>query len=119
MVEYAAAGGWPWLERDQVWLAGRRYSGEIGDVCCLAATGGCMAVLQDALQSGAALTVRAIEAAARAGHLDMVKHLVDHFEQEGVAWDDTEGAWLLHGESVVRVRRGPRYMWCVCGWLAI
>ena len=105
MVEYAAAFGWPWLERDdhQVWLAGR-YSGEIGDVCCLAATGGCMAVLQDALQSGAALTVRAIEAAARAGHLDMVKHLVDHFEQEGVAWDDTEGAWLLHGESVVRVR---------------
>ena len=54
-----------------------------------------MAVLQDALQSGAALTVRAIEAAARAGHLDMVKHLVDHFEQEGVAWDDTEGAWCV------------------------
>ena len=78
-----------------------------------------MAVLQDALQSGAALTVRAIEAAARAGHLDMVKHLVDHFEQEGVAWDDTEGAWLLHGESVVRVRRGPRYMWCVCGWVEV
>ena len=73
----------------------RRYSGELGDAACLAVSGGCIAVLHHALEGGATLTVRAIEAAARAGHLDMVKHLVDHFEQEGVAWDDTEGAWCV------------------------
>ena len=73
----------------------RRYSGELGDAACLAVSGGCIAVLHHALEGSATLTVRAIEAAARAGHLDMVKHLVDHFEQEGVAWDDTEGAWCV------------------------
>ena len=95
MMEWARALGWRivWLERDQVWRK-QEYSGEIGDACCLAAKGGSIAVLQDALQGGATLTVRAIEAAARGGHLDMVEHLVDHFVKRGVAWDDTEGACL-------------------------
>ena len=95
VMEWARALGWRflWLERDQVWRD-KEYSGEIGDACCLAAKGGSIAVLQDALQGGATLTVRAIEAAARGGHLDMVEHLVDHFVQGGVAWDDTEGACL-------------------------
>ena len=95
LMEWARALGWRflWLERDQVWRD-KEYSGEIGDACCLAAKGGSIAVLQDALQGGATLTVRAIEAAARGGHLDMVEHLVDHFVQRGVAWDDTEGACL-------------------------
>ena len=95
LMEWARALGWRivWLERDQVWRK-QEYSGEIGDACCLAAKGGSIAVLQDALQGGATLTVRAIEAAARGGHLDMVEHLVDHFVKRGVAWDDTEGACL-------------------------
>ena len=95
LMEWARALGWRflWLERDQVWRD-KEYSGEIGDACCLAAKGGSIAVLQDALQGGATLTVRAIEAAARGGHLDMVEHLVDHFVKRGVAWDDTEGACL-------------------------
>ena len=95
LMEWARALGWRivWLERDQVWRD-KEYSGEIGDACCLAAKGSSIAVLQDALQGGATLTVRAIEAAARGGHLDMVEHLVDHFVKRGVAWDDTEGACL-------------------------